>query len=102
MGPDHSAAQTGPSAVSDGLPEGWAEAPLGSLLEAGGLFDGPFGSSLKTSDYTESGVRVIRLENLANLRFVADKKTFISQAKYGELMKHTVMEGDLLVGSFID
>lgn len=88
--------------MNDGLPEGWAVAPLGSLLEPGGLFDGPFGSSLKTSDYTESGVRVIRLENLSNLRFVAEKRTFISHAKYATLQKHTIVEGDVLVGSFID
>jgi type I restriction enzyme S subunit len=75
---------------------------MASCLEPGGLFDGPFGSSLKTSDYTESGVRVIRLENLSNLRFVAEKNTFISHAKYAGLKKHTVVEGDLLVGSFID
>jgi type I restriction enzyme, S subunit len=84
------------------LPEGWAVSSLGDLLEPGGLFDGPFGSSLKTLDYTESGVRVIRLENIANLRFLEDKHTFISPAKYMTLIKHTVREGDIVVGSFVD
>ena len=84
------------------LPEGWATAPLTAFLEPGGIFDGPFGSSLKTSDYTSTGVRVIRLENLANLQFVAEKRTFISATKHDELKKHTVREGDLLVGSFVD
>lgn len=84
------------------LPDGWVEAPLGECLQPGGLFDGPFGSSLKTSDYTESGVRVIRLENLANLRFVGDKHTYISKAKYETLAKHTIRPGDVLFGSFVD
>jgi type I restriction enzyme, S subunit len=88
--------------VSEELPEGWDRVPLSDLLEPGGLFDGPFGSSLKTSDYTDAGVRVIRLENIANLRFVEDKQTFISDLKYRTLTKHTVGEGDIVVGSFVD
>lgn len=88
--------------MSDELPEGWASARLNDLLEPGGLFDGPFGSSLKSSDYTDAGVRVIRLENLANLRFVEDKETFVSEAKYKTLTKHTVVSGDIMVGSFVD
>ncbi len=85
-----------------GIPEGWARAPLGDCLQPRGLFDGPFGSSLKSEDYTSSGVRVIRLENLANLRFVSEKVTFISDAKYQTLRKHTVRQGDVLFGSFVD
>src|SRR5712691_6259799 len=88
--------------MSDELSEGWATIPVGDLLESGGLFDGPFGSSLKTSDYTDSGIRVIRLENVSNLRFVSDKRAYISESKYRELIKHTVREGDLIVGSFVD
>lgn len=88
--------------MSDELPEGWASARLNDLLEPGGLFDGPFGSSLKSSDYTDAGVRVIRLENLANLQFVEDKETFVSEAKYKSLTKHTVVPGDIMVGSFVD
>jgi type I restriction enzyme S subunit len=84
------------------LPEGWATSRLAELLKPGGLFDGPFGSNLKTSDYTDAGVRVIRLENIANLRFVEDKHTYISNTKYASLTKHTVTEGDIIVGSFVD
>ena len=84
------------------LPEGWTRYPLESLLEPGGLFDGPFGSNLKTSDYTESGVRVVRLENLSNLRFNEEKRTYVSREKYQSLEKHTVRTGDLLFGSFLD
>ena len=83
-------------------PDGWKLARLQDVLQEGGLFDGPFGSDLKTSDYTDSGVRVVRLENLANLRFVEEKRTFISAAKYASLRKHTVSEGDILFGSFLD
>ncbi len=88
--------------MTDELPEGWTQVALRDVLEPNGLFDGPFGSNLKTSDYTDRGVRVLRLENVANLRFVEDKETYISEAKYRELAKHAVAEGDIIVGSFVD
>lgn len=88
--------------MSADLPAGWASARLDQLLTPGGLFDGPFGSSLKTADYVGSGVRVIRLENIGNLRFVADKRTFISHRKFASLKKHQVSQGDIIFGSFVD
>jgi type I restriction enzyme S subunit len=84
------------------LPEGWTAVALEELLLPGGLFDGPFGSNLKTSDYAESGVRVVRLENLGYLQFVPGKRTFISPAKYASLIRHRVCEGDIIFGSFVD
>ncbi len=86
----------------DDLPEGWAATSLEELLVPGGLFDGPFGSNLKTSDYVASGVRVIRLENIGNLKFNEEKRTYITRRKYESLRKHRVQEGDIIFGSFID
>ena len=88
--------------VSDGLPPGWQWVQLEDLLIKGGIFDGPFGSNLKTDDYTSEGVRVIRLENIGHLSFIHEKKTYISQGKYESLIKHKVGEGDIIFASFID
>ena len=84
------------------LPPGWSKVRLGDVLLPNGLFDGPFGSNLKTSDYVDSGVRVIRLENLGNIQFHDGKRKFISRAKYESLVKHTVVPGDIIFGSFVD
>lgn len=65
-------------------------------------FDGPFGSKLKSSDYTSDGVRVIRLENIGHLEFLSDKKTYISKEKYSELKKNEIMNNDVLFSSFVD
>ena len=81
------------------LPEGWVWTRLGAVIDR--IFDGPFGSHLKTADYKESGVRVIRLENLARMVFRHDKRTFISKKKYETIKQHTVFQGDLIIGSFI-
>ncbi len=83
------------------LPDEWEAVKLNILFDHGCLFDGPFGSNLKTKDYVDSGIRVIRLENVAPLHFIDDKKTFITAEKYRELEKHTVNPGDLIFASFV-
>ena len=75
---------------------------VNDLLPSGGVFDGPFGSNLKSDDYTESGARVIRLENVGHLRFIESKRTFVSLAKYASLLKHAVHPGDIVFSSFVD
>jgi len=65
-------------------------------------FDGPFGSKLKSSDYTDDGVRVIRLENIGHLDFLSDKKTYISKEKYSELKKNEILKNDVLFSSFVE
>ncbi|HEX2948385.1 MAG TPA: restriction endonuclease subunit S [Armatimonadota bacterium] len=78
----------------------WYEVSVAEV--AASIFDGPFGSNLKTSDYTSNGVRVIRLENIGHLHFYADKETYISFEKYEGLRKHTLKPRDILFSSFID
>jgi len=65
-------------------------------------FDGPFGSKLKTSDYTNAGVRVARLENVGHLNFDNEKQTFISTEKAAELEGNRLKQGDVLFSSFVD
>jgi type I restriction enzyme, S subunit len=84
------------------LPGGWTWQTVHNLVGPNGLFDGPFGSNLKTADYTGHGVRVIRLENIAHLKFLNEKKAFISEQKYQDLRKHTVRDGDIIFSSFIE
>jgi type I restriction enzyme, S subunit len=50
------------------LPDGWTSAPLEELLavEERPIADGPFGSKLASRHYTESGARVIRLQNIGD------------------------------------
>jgi len=66
------------------------------------MFDGPFGSALKTSDYTDHGVRVARLENIGHLRFRDELESFVSQAKADSLRRHLLAGGDILFSSFVD
>ena len=81
------------------LPTGWTWTRLGNTNSD--VFDGPFGSNLKSSDYVADGVRVIRLENIGALEFIENKESYITQEKYELLKGHTVSGGDIIFSSFI-
>ncbi|CAG9931896.1 restriction endonuclease subunit S [Candidatus Nitrotoga arctica] len=81
------------------LPDGWGWTRLGNTNVD--VSDGPFGSNLKSSDYVDSGVRVIRLENIGALKFIEEKESYITEEKYELLKRHTVTSGDIVFSSFI-
>lgn len=82
------------------LPTGWARTTVKDV--AATMFDGPFGSALKTSDYTDDGMRVARLENIGHLTFRGDLKSFVSATKGEELKRHLLRRADVLFSSFVD
>ncbi len=87
--------------VKDGkLPEGWTRVSLKELVEK--VADGPFGSNLKTSDYANNGIRVIRLENIGYMKFRNEFESFVTKDKYETIKKHTVSKGDIIFSSFIN
>ncbi|MBR1071228.1 restriction endonuclease subunit S [Bradyrhizobium liaoningense] len=81
------------------MPEGWTTDHLGNLNVE--VFDGPFGSHLKTADYVEAGIRVIRLENIGRGKFIDGKRSFVSEKKCQDIRKHTVVPGDIVFSSFV-
>ncbi len=81
------------------LPDGWAWTRLGNTNVE--VSDGPFGSNLKSSDYVDSGVRVVRLENIGALKFIEEKESYVTEEKYELLKRHTVTSGDIVFSSFI-
>jgi type I restriction enzyme S subunit len=78
----------------------WSSARVDEI--ATDIFDGPFGSNLKSDDYTADGYRVVRLENLLPLRFLEEKRTYVSHDKFSSLSRHVLYENDILFSSFID
>lgn len=80
--------------------ENWQLTKLSNLCAT--VFDGPFGSKLKSSDYTADGVGVVRLENIRHLIFDQSKETFISEDKYLTLIKNKLEKSDILFSSFVD
>jgi type I restriction enzyme, S subunit len=86
--------------LREGLEPSWTRISVENVAEA--IFDGPFGSNLKSNDYTETGVRVVRLENIGHLYFNDHRETYISQEKYLALQKHSLNQKDILFSSFLE
>lgn len=78
-------------------PKGWSTMPIGETAVK--FSDGPFGSNLKSSHYRESGIRVIRLQNIGVGKFFDKDKAFISQEHFDTLRKHECLPGDVLIGT---
>jgi type I restriction enzyme S subunit len=61
------------------------------------IVDGPFGSSLKVSEYVADGVPVLQGKNITDDRFAWFDVRFISEQKAETLKRSSVREGDILV-----
>lgn len=61
------------------------------------VVDGPFGSSLKVSDYVESGIPVVMVNNIKANKFRLENLKYITKEKYEELKRSTVNKGDVLI-----
>ena len=82
------------------LPTGWAWATLDQLAspEQRAMTDGPFGSNLKTSHYTSSGPRVIRLQNVGDGEFL-EADAHISHDHFQALKRYEAKPGDIVFAS---
>ena len=66
------------------------------------LVDGPFGSSLTSAHYTDSGTRVIRLGNIGVNAFRHDDQAYISDSYGQQLSGHEVRLGDVVIAGLGD
>ena len=90
---------TGHNSADGQLPEGWEHVTLNDLVDSkSDIVDGPFGSNLKSSHYTEDGARVVRLQNIGFGSYL-EADAFISLEHFDRLSKHNVVAGDLLFAS---
>ena len=81
-------------------PMGWPPTSLSAISEE--LRDGPFGSNLKSSHYVESGVRVIRLQNIGVGEIRNDDLAFISEKHFASLPRNHCQPGDVIIGTMGD
>ncbi|MFJ2442023.1 restriction endonuclease subunit S [Streptomyces sp. NPDC087658] len=66
------------------------------------MTDGPFGSALTSSHYSDEGARVVRLGNIGSARFKDADAAFIPMFYFRELRRHEVKPGDLLIAGLGD
>lgn len=77
----------------------WIKSPLKDLCNnfKADIVDGPFGSNLKKSDYIESGIEVLKIQNIKPFHINNKKMSFVSKAKYHELKRHSFISGDIIM-----
>ena len=63
---------------------------------------GPFGSDLKSSDYTHAGVRIIQLQNIGDGKFLDDYKIYTSVEKANQLLSCNIYPGEIILSKMGD
>ena len=85
------------------LPREWKVAKLIELAESNAdIVGGPFGSNLKVSDYKNSGIPIIRLQNIERNHFFDKEIKYISEEKAKELEYHSFKAGDIILAKIGD
>ncbi|WP_367109579.1 restriction endonuclease subunit S [uncultured Psychrobacter sp.] len=86
------------------LPEGWMEKSLNhiSAYDKNSFVDGPFGSDLKSSDYKESGIPLIQLNNIREGKHVLQNYKFINEKKRVELSRHVALPNDIIIAKMAE
>ena len=70
--------------------------PLSKIAVAKGLQTGPFGSQLKASEYTETGIPVVMPKDISNGKITTQSIAYTTKQKSKKLSKHLIKAGDIL------
>jgi type I restriction enzyme, S subunit len=63
---------------------------------------GPFGSNLKSEEYTDSGVRILQLQNIGDGIFNDEYKIYTSEEKADALISCNIYPGEILISKMGD
>ena len=78
----------------------WPMVELGNMVadKKFAIVDGPFGTQLHSDEYVDKGIPVVRVSNLDyDAKFSTKDLVFISEKKYKDLERSSVLPGDVIV-----
>jgi type I restriction enzyme S subunit len=87
------------------VPNNWEIITFGEVADPDidySFTGGPFGSDLKSTSYTPSGIRIIQLQNIGDGEFINDHKLFTSEEKADELIKCNIYPGEIIIAKMAD
>jgi type I restriction enzyme, S subunit len=86
------------------IPKEWDVIPLVNVTseKPHSFTGGPFGSDLQTKHYTDSGVRIIQLQNIGDGYFFNDYEIFTSVEKADSLFYCNIFPGDIIIAKMAD
>ena len=87
------------------IPEDWETCSFSDLSDKSvkwSITGGPFGSNLKTSDYTSEGVQIIQLQNIGDGVFNDESQIFTSEQKANELRSCNIYPNEIILSKMGD
>ena len=82
------------------IPSHWETPSLGRVTVS--RCDGPFGSGLKSEHYSDSGIRVVRLQNIGWADFINLDAAYLDEVYARRLGDHSVKGADILIAGLGD
>jgi type I restriction enzyme, S subunit len=61
------------------------------------IVDGPFGANLKRKDYTDSGIPVLKIQNIKPYAITLKNIDYVCKEKYEEIKRHSFKNGDIIM-----
>lgn len=87
------------------IPWDWEVESFGDVADKrikNSITGGPFGSNLKTTDYTPDGIQIIQLQNIGDGKFIDESVVYTSIAKAEELKSCNIYAGEIILSKMGD
>jgi type I restriction enzyme S subunit len=87
------------------IPEDWELVQFSDVANKAvknSITGGPFGSNLKTDDYTIDGVQIIQLQNIGDGKFIDESEVYTSEKKANELKSCNIYPGEIILSKMGD